>query len=378
MNTTPTKVTADTSEFDFLHTLVDIESPSFDRERSAQVATPIAERLRSIGGSVRLIETDAGTNLIADFPGEGQPLLLVGHTDTVWPVGTLDGDLPWLRRDDTITGPGIYDMKSGIVVMCGALERLGGKPASAVRIILTCDEEVGSPTSQAFIREQVADARAAIGFESPHPDGALKVGRRGSTRIMLRIFGRSAHAALNPELGASAIDELIDQLITIRKLTEDPTLATPVLCNVGTISGGRLANVVPDEASAEIGLRFIDSETETRVLSAIHDLPTVRDNTHIEIETLSSRPAWGASAGDQALLARINDAGERISQHVEGRPAAGAGDTNLIGSLGLPTVDGFGPLGGGAHALTEHIVAASLHERIELLATFLGSEPSNF
>ncbi|QIK64718.1 M20 family metallopeptidase [Leucobacter viscericola] len=366
-------VAAVTSEFEFLRTLVEIESPSYDRERSAQVTAPIAERLRRIGGSVRLLETEAGTNLVADFPGEGRPLLLVGHTDTVWPVGTLDSQIPWHVGEGTITGPGIYDMKSGIAVMCAALEHVGGRPKHPVRIILTCDEEVGSPTSQHFIREHVADARAAIGFESPHPDGALKVGRRGSTRLMLRVFGRSAHAALNPELGASAIDELVDQLLAIRALTADPTLDTPVLCNVGTIQGGRLANVVPEEARAEIGLRFVDAATEAQVLTAIRTLPTIRAHTRIEVETLSSRPAWSASLEDQALLGAIHTAGERIGQTVEGRPAAGAGDTNLIGSLGVPTVDGFGPLGGGAHALNEHIVTESLPQRIKLLTEVLRS-----
>ncbi|AMB58858.1 M20/M25/M40 family metallo-hydrolase [Microterricola viridarii] len=363
------------AEFDFLRELVAIESPSLDRAASERVAAPIAERLSAVGGRVRLARTEAGTSIVADFAGPGHPLLLVGHTDTVWPVGTLESSLPWSHENGIIRGPGTYDMKSGIVVICAALQRLDGNPSRAVRVVLNCDEEVGSPTTGELIRAQAADAMAAIGFESPHPDGALKVGRRGSTRLAVHAHGRAAHAALNPELGVSAIDELIDQLAGIREITEDPLLPSAVLCNVGVISGGTRANVVPESARAEIGLRFVDSETESRVLSAIRGIVPRRRSARIEVETLSSRPAWRASAADAALLAQLSATAALLGQRLDGRPAAGAGDTNILGSVGVPTVDGFGPLGGGAHAIDEHIVAASLHQRIDLLSAVLATPP---
>jgi glutamate carboxypeptidase len=364
------------AEFDFLRELVAIESPSFDRAASERVAAPIAERLSAIGGSVRLVRTEAGTSIVADFDGPGRPLLLVGHTDTVWPVGTLESSLPWTHENGIIRGPGTYDMKSGIVVICAALQRLGGNPGRAVRVVLNCDEEVGSPTTSELIRAQAADATAAIGFESPHPDGALKVGRRGSTRIAVHAHGRGAHAALNPELGVSAIDELIDQLARIREIAEDPLLPSPVLCNVGVISGGTRANVVPESARAEIGFRFVDSAAESRVLSAVRRITARRSGARLEVETLSSRPAWLASDADAALLAQLATTAATLGQRLDGRPAAGAGDTNILGSLGVPTVDGFGPLGGGAHASDEHIVAASLHQRIDLLRAVLATPPA--
>lgn len=364
------------AEFDFLRELVAIESPSLDPVASERVATPIAERLSAAGGKVRLARTEAGTSIVADFAGPGRPLLLVGHTDTVWPVGTVESSLPWSHENGIIRGPGTYDMKSGIVVICAALQRLGGNPGrAAVRVVLNCDEEVGSPTTGELMRAQAVDAMAAIGFESPHPDGALKVGRRGSTRLAVHVRGRGAHAALNPELGISAIDEIIDQLAGIREIADDPLLPSAVLCNVGVISGGTRANVVPESARAEIGLRFVDGEAETRVLSAIRGLTPRRSGARIEVETLSSRPAWRASDADAALLAQLSATAALLGQRLDGRPAAGAGDTNILGSLGVPTVDGFGPLGGGAHASDEHIVAASLHQRIDLLSAVLASPP---
>ncbi|WP_293698591.1 M20 family metallopeptidase [uncultured Agrococcus sp.] len=355
----------------FLRELVELETPSFDPEASERIARIIAHRFIALGGEVRTVATEAGTNLVADFAGHGEPILFVGHTDTVWPTGTLASELPWSESDGIIRGPGVFDMKSGIVVMCAALERLQHRPRSAVRIVLNCDEEVGSPTTRDLVRDEASGCRAAIGFESPHPDGALKLGRRGSTRVVLRVRGRSAHAALDPENGVSAIDELVDQLLAVRAITSDPDLPSPVLANVGVISGGSRANVVPERASAEIGLRFVEPESENSVLSRLQALQPVREGATVEVDTLSSRPAWRASDGDRALAEAIARAGATVGQSIEGRPAAGAGDTNLIGALGIPTIDGFGPLGGGAHALDEHIVASTLRERVDLLTVVL-------
>lgn len=372
MNAVAEVTTANDPDLLFLKELAQIESPSYDAEASERVAALLEDRLTSIGGSVRIARTSSGANIIADFAGAGDPILLVGHIDTVWKSGTITHTLPWSEADGIIRGPGVYDMKGGIVVMCAALERLRGTKHSAVRIILNCDEEVGSPTTHDLITEAASGCRAAIGFESPHPDGALKVGRRGSTRIALRIQGRSAHAALNPEDGISAINELVDQLVRVREITQDPSLPSPVLCNPGVIAGGSMANVVPEQASAEIGLRFIDGETEGIVLSALRSLEPIREGAVITAETLSNRPAWKATDADEGFAARIASAGEQLGQSVEHRPAAGAGDTNLIGTLGIPTVDGFGPLGGGAHALSEHIVAETLGKRVDLLVAVLS------
>lgn len=352
--------------------LTRIESPSMDAAASSRIAHVLDEWWRAAGADVRLVRTDAGATVIADVAGEGDPVLLVGHSDTVWPTGTLQGQLPWRHEGEIIRGPGVYDMKSGLVIMLAAAERLRGRRHRAIRVIVVCDEEVGSPTTAHLLRECAADARAAIGFESPHPDGALKVGRRGSTRVRLAVTGRASHAALDPEGGVSAIDELVDQLHVLRGIVEDPALPSAVLCNVGTISGGGRANVVAASAEAEIGLRFLDPDCEGQVLSAIRAMRPIRDGASVQVDVLSHRPAWRGSDADEGLLNEISRAAREIGQRITGRPAAGAGDTNLLGSLGVPTVDGFGARGGGAHAVSEHIVVASLVERVALLEATLS------
>lgn len=361
------------AELELLRQLVEIESPSQDAEASAVIADVLARRMRDLGGTVERHETDNGVNLVADFDGIGEPLLLVGHTDTVWPVGTLAGRVPWSNADGIVRGPGAYDMKAGIVIMLAALSRLQSSERRAVRIVLVCDEEIGSPTSQQLLRTAVDGCAGAIGFESPHPDGALKIGRRGSVRVRLMVEGRAAHAALDPELGISAVDELVDQLVRIREFVNAPELQ-PVLCNVGTIAGGTRANVVADAAEAEIGLRFVSADTERLVLERIASLEPVREGAKVSAERLSHRPTWQPTEADEALLQQVQTAADAVGQEITGRPAAGAGDTNLIGSLGVPTLDGFGPAGGGAHAVDEHFRVESFGERIELLTALLAAQ----
>ncbi|MDQ0644128.1 M20/M25/M40 family metallo-hydrolase [Microbacterium murale] len=351
-----------------------IESPSLDVAASDKVVDLLAHWWRAAGAQVRTVPTSAGMNLVADIAGDGDPILLVGHSDTVWPVGTLRSDVPWVDDGEVVRGPGVYDMKSGLLVMLAAAERLRGRSHRAFRVVVVCDEEIGSPTTSGLLRECAAGVRAAIGFESPHPDGALKVGRRGSTRVRLAVTGRASHAALDPEGGVSAIDELVDQLRMLRTVVADPNLVSEVLCNVGTIRGGGRANVVPADAEAEIGLRFVDPATEAQVLSAIRSLQPIRNGARLQVDLLSHRPAWRASDADEELLYALSAAATGIGQHIEGRPAAGAGDTNLLGSLGVPTVDGFGPRGGGAHAVDEHILTSSLLERVALLEAFLSGK----
>ncbi|MFE6735359.1 M20/M25/M40 family metallo-hydrolase [Microbacterium sp. NPDC057650] len=356
-----------------LHRLVEIESPSSDVDAAREITDLLAQWWTDAGASVRLVESDSGPHLVAEVRGEGAPLLLVGHTDTVWPRGTLAGEVPWIADGDVVRGPGVYDMKSGLVAMIAAVERLRGRRHRAVRAILVSDEEIGSPHSQDLLRACAAGVAGAIGFESPHPDGAMKVGRRGSTRLRVQVRGRAAHAALDPDAGISAIDELVDQLVAIRSVVADPALESEVLCNVGTLSGGGRANVVPAEAAAEIGLRFLDGATEDRVLGALRALAPERAGAVVETVVLSHRPAWSPSAADEGLLALVAEAGRRIGQSVDGRPADGAGDANLLGSLGIPTIDGFGPRGGGAHAVGEHASLSSLASRIDLLEAVLAA-----
>lgn len=374
-----------------LEELVSIESPSLDRAQSLRITDALAAGFEALGGRVTAHDFEGGRHLLVDVPGAedgrmregrnrpdpGAPLLLVGHSDTVWATGTLETVLPWSRDDAVVRGPGVFDMKSGLVVMEAALARIPPERRRPVRILVTADEEVGSPDGRTLVPVALEGVRGALGFESPHPDGALKVGRRGSTRVALRVRGVEAHAALDPDRGVSAIQELLDQLGDVRSLVEGAGRSGPeVLLNIGTISGGTRANVTAGAANAELGLRFQDSTSERVVLSALVD-PTPHDpRATVTTEVLSHRPAWAPDEGDWALLAEVARAGATLGLTLTGRPAAGASDLNQIGASGIPAVDGLGPLGGGAHATSEHVSIASLAHRIDLLAAVLTVNPN--
>jgi len=355
--------------------LIELESPSHDLAASAEIGGLLAAAWAELG-EVRIEPSPAGSHLTIEVAGVGSsatsPVLLLGHSDTVWPIGTLAGPVPLSVADGVLRGPGAYDMKAGLVVMRTAVRLLAALelPHPPIRVLIAADEEVGSGSATALVRAACADAQAVFGFESPHPDGAVKVGRLGSTRVKLKVTGRESHAALDPERGVSAIEELVDQLLVLRTEVARVAAARPgeVLVNVGGISGGGRTNVVPGAAEALIGFRFATPAAEAEVMAVLDGLAPVRPGAVIEREVLSSRPAWAASAADQALLARVS---ELAGVEVPGRPAAGAADTNTTGSLGIPTLDGFGPRGGGAHAVSEHILIDSLLDRIVLLATVL-------
>jgi glutamate carboxypeptidase len=227
---------------------------------------------------------------------------------------------------------------------------------------------VASPSARAVVSAESAGVVAALCLEPPHPNGDLQSSRLGSSPVRLEGTGREPHAALYPGGGVSAIDELVDQLIAVRALVRE---YDDVLCNVGTISGGGRTNVVPGAASAELGFRFVDPDTERAVLDAVTALEPIRPKAQLQVSVLSNRPAWQPSESAEKLLATVATAGRSVGQEVGGSAANGAADTNLTGWLGVPTLDGLGPLGKGAHAVHEQVIAASLTERAVLVAAII-------
>jgi glutamate carboxypeptidase len=397
---------------DRLESYVRQETPTGDHDELASFVEKLAARYRDLGAETVLHPVEGGAHLVADLPGRGSgantpPILLIGHSDTVWARGTLAEEVPWTNDRTRITGPGVYDMKSGLVVIEEALEllRASGVDHRPVRIIVTADEEIGSPSSSDLLRETAAGCSAAIGFESPHPNGDLKCGRLGSTRLQLTITGVPAHAALDPDKGVSATEEMVDQLLAVRAIAARATERaatredTTVLYNLGSIEAPGLANVVSDGATAVLGFRFSDPEIEAEVLGEIEALQAIRDGATLTVERLSYRPAWKARPADRELAGLIatcaaeapisetasasGSSGATVSPGDRGAtaaglpvgcaPAAGAADTNLLGGMDIAVVDGFGPRGGGAHARTEHIIIDSLWERIPLLAEVIAS-----
>ncbi|MFI5697746.1 M20/M25/M40 family metallo-hydrolase [Kribbella sp. NPDC051586] len=352
-----------------LQEYVGAETPTGDAAALNAFADRLAERYDALGATVRRVPAPTGDHLVADFPGRAgeAPLLFLGHHDTVWPIGQLRDAMPWRQEDGVIHGPGVFDMKGGLVVLETALEQVADQDRRPVRVVVVADEEVGSPSARELVTAESAGVCAAFGLEPPHPNGDLKTSRWGSTRVRIEITGREAHAALDPDSGISAIDELVDQLIAVRGIVAQHK---EVLCNVGTISGGGRTNVVPGSAAADIGFRFVDPETECAVLDAVTGLSPVR-GAELQVRVMSNRPAWQPSAATDELLTKVTAAGRTVGQEIGGAAASGAADTNLTGWLGIPTLDGLGPVGKGAHAVHEQVIAASLSERVALVAAIL-------
>ena len=351
------------------------ETPTGDPQALNAFADRLLTRYGELGATARRVPTPTGDHVVADFPGRGpraadSPMLFLAHHDTVWPIGQLQDAMPWRQQDGIIHGPGVFDMKGGLVVLETALEQVAGQDHRPVRVVVVADEEIGSPSARELVTAESAGAHAVFGLEPPHPNGDLKTSRRGSTRVRIEVTGRAAHAALDRSRGVSAIDELVDQLILVRALV---SRYEDVLCNVGTIAGGGRTNVVPGSASADIGFRFVDPETEREVLEAVTGLEPVRADARMQVRVMSSRPAWQPSAATEQLLETVAAIGRSVGQKVGGAAASGAADTNLTGWLGLPTLDGLGPVGKGAHAVHEQVVAASLAERTALLAAIITS-----
>ncbi|MFC7529894.1 M20/M25/M40 family metallo-hydrolase [Actinoplanes sp. GCM10030250] len=351
-----------------LHRYTSMESPTGDPRSLAALAEILEADAAGAGFATAREQHPTGDHLVWTLPArgvKGEPILLLSHYDTVWPVGTLAGGMPWAVEGDVVRGPGVYDTKAGIVALLAAAGRIAEQPHPEIRVIVVADEEIGSPTAGDLVQAEAAGARAVLGLEPPHPGGDLKTGRRGSTRARIEVTGIEAHAALDPDAGVNAIDELIDQLVRVRGLVAD----RPVLLNTGTITGGGRTNVVAGAAHADLGLRFINPDDERAVLDALQRLEPVRARARITSALLSHRPTWQPS--DTALLERIRRVAAGIGQELDGRPADGAADTNTTGALGRPTVDGLAPAGGGAHARTEWVSASSIASRTDLLAALL-------
>jgi glutamate carboxypeptidase len=301
---------------------------------------------------------------LGDGPGH---VLVLGHFDTVWPVGRL-AVAPFTVDGDLATGPGVFDMKGGLVTLLYALRLLRGRALRRpVRIVLTADEEIGSPDGGRVVLAHADGAAAVYGLEPPLPRGALKVGRRGVARVRITVRGREAHAGLQAGHGVSAIDELCDQLAALRA----PNV------NVGRIEGGTRANVVPGHASAELGLRFATPQEEAALFATINGLTPMRSGAELRVEVLSRRPAWEASASRE-LAGYVQAVAKRLGETIGAGVSPGAGDANLTGALGIPTVDGLGPRGHGAHAPDETVELPSIRARGELLAALLAADIMRF
>ena len=348
--------------------LARIESPSGDTDALDQCGEAIAAHLGAAGAIVDRLPRSSGAHLRATLGQGPRQVLLLGHFDTVWPVGTL-AQMPVEMRDGRLHGPGTFDMKAGV-----AIAILAASIASAhlrdlrVRFLFTTDEEVGSTSSRALIEAEARASGAVLVFEPALPGGVLKTARKGVGTYRLELQGVSAHAGIAPEAGASAITELARQILAIEAL-QAPERGTTI--NTGIVAGGSRSNVVAEHAEADIDVRVSESSEQARIGRAFAVLAPQDPRVRIALRGGFERPPLERGPHVQRLFALARKAGASIGLHVREGATGGASDGNFTAALGVPTLDGLGAIGDGAHARHEHVEVASLSDRAALAAAIL-------
>lgn len=356
--------------------LVERETKSREASRLDEIAGFVAGQLREIGGQVELSpQPGYGTHLRARFnfdhdPAK-QPVLVIGHLDTVWSVGALER-LPFrVTPEGRAHGPGIFDMKSGIAIAVESLRTIVSRRLATERpvtLLLTCDEEIGSDTSRSLIEDEAKNAAAALVLEPPITGGVVKTGRKGIGAFTVRAFGRAAHAGLDPEKGVNAIVELAHQTVRLAALND---YEQGITVSVGLVNGGSALNVVPAEASAKVDVRFWTAEDGERVVSAIRGLAPATAGARIEVTGGINRPPMPRSEKNVALYEHARALAAELGFDLKDAVVGGGSDGNFTAAMGVPTLDGLGVDGAGAHAEHEHIIIDDIPRRAALLTRLM-------
>lgn len=356
--------------------LVEIESPSDNKPAVDRISEAVAEKFAAVGGQVRVHRVhDFGNHLQVDFPGKagGKPVLLLGHYDTVYPLGTL-ATMPCRVVGNKLTGPGVLDMKTGIALMLSsiaALREWHGELPRPVTVFLVSDEEVGSDSSRA-ITESLARKSAAVLVLEPAAgsEGAVKTARKGVGDYQLKVTGRASHAGLDFGKGVNAIVELARQ---IEKVTTFTDLKKGLTVNVGTVSGGSRTNVVPAEAAAQVDVRIARLKDSAGIDKKMRGLRAFNRKCRIEITGGINRLPMERTAGVAALYNKAVAIARNLGWNLGEAAVGGGSDGNFTAGLGIPTLDGLGGVGDGAHASHEHIFISELPRRAALIAGLIMS-----
>lgn len=350
---------------------VEMESPSDNKPAVDRLSAVVAAKCAALGGTVNVHPaSEFGNHLQVDFVSKvsGKPVLLLGHYDTVYPLGTL-ASMPCRVADDKLTGPGVLDMKSGIALMLSALAALkewhGGLPRP-VTVLLVSDEEVGSDSSRAITESLAKKSQAVLVLEPSYGrEGAVKTARKGVGEYHVKVTGKASHAGLDFTKGVNAIVELARQ---IEKVTDFTDLKKGLTVNVGIVSGGSRTNVVPAEAAAQVDVRIARMKDAAGIDKKMRALRPFNRKCKVEVTGGVNRPPMERNAGVAALygkaVAIARDLGWKLGEAAVG----GGSDGNFTAGLGIPTLDGLGGVGDGAHAAHEHIVISELPRRAALVA----------
>jgi len=359
----------------FIRDMVEIESPSDNKQAVDRVSALVASRFEGMGGRIRFHRTaNFGNHLQVDFdsPHRAKPVLLLGHYDTVYPLGTL-AQMPCRLEKGRLYGPGVYDMKAGIALMMTAVDALRsshGELPRAVTVLLVSDEEVGSESSR-VITEILAKKSAEVLVCEPSygPRGAVKTARKGIGEYLLRVTGKASHSGLDFEKGQSAIVELAAQIGKISTLVD---LKRGLTLNVGTMQGGTRVNVVPAEASATIDVRIARIKDGKDIDKKLRALKPVNRKCKLQISGGLTRPPMERTKGIADLYKKAVSISRELGWKLEEAAVGGGSDGNFTAGLGIPTLDGLGAVGEGAHSSHESIEVSTLPRRAALLAGLLA------
>jgi glutamate carboxypeptidase len=354
--------------------IVDIESPSGNVGQSVAVVDRIVEMFRALPIEIKIQRSrtdEYGDHLILRaFQSDKPGVLLLGHTDTVHPIGTRESN-PTRIDGDKFFGCGIFDMKSNIVLMIEALRYFaqnGIMPSRPITILLSCDEEVGSHTGREHVEREAANAEACYVFE-PSLDGKVKTGRKGTGMFTLTAHGIPAHAGLEPEKGASAVLEISRQIERLHQLNNVDAGTT---INVTTVKGGTATNVIPEFAQCDIDVRFTSAAEAERIEKSIRGLTPVDSRVSLIVDGEINRPPMERSPAVVKLFEQAREAAASFDYELGEAQVGGGSDGNFVAALGVPVLDGLGIAGAGAHTMHEHILVSDIAKRATLVTLLLS------
>jgi glutamate carboxypeptidase len=360
---------------DLLRAMVEIESPSDNKTAVDRCVAFVAERCSALGGRVRLHrQKEFGDLLEARFgpqKSKRKPVFLLGHLDTVWPLGTIKG-MPFSVAGGRVSGPGVLDMKGGVAMAMTAIAILREQQilTRPVVMLLNSDEEVGSNVSRT-LTEKLAQQFEAVYVLEPAQGlaGAYKTARKGVGNYSIRVTGVAAHSGVDFERGHSAIVELARQIEQITRFTE---LDRGITVNVGTVQGGTRSNVVAAEAHAEVDVRIAKTKDAARIDRRFRSLRVFDSKCSLHVEGGLNRPPMERTRGTVALYKRAAKHARTLGFVLEEAATGGGSDGNFTSALGVPTLDGMGAVGEGAHALHESLLLEHMAPRTALLAAMLA------
>jgi glutamate carboxypeptidase len=355
--------------------LVEIESPSDNKQAVDRLGELLAGRFEGLGGHAKFHRVqNFGDHLQVDFAGAlgGKPVMLLGHLDTVYPMGTL-ATMPCRVADGRLWGPGSFDMKSGIAFMLHAIAALRAWHQDTlprpVTVLLVSDEEVGSDTSRLITENLARKSAAVLVLEPAHGlKGAVKTARKGIGEFVLKVSGKAAHSGLDFEKGESAILELAKQIVAIQKLID---LKRGLTLNAGIVQGGTRVNVIPAEASAVLDVRVARKQDAAGIDCKLRTLKPFNRKCKIAITGGMNRPPMERTPIIAALYKKATDLAKQLGWKLEEAAVGGGSDGNFTAGLGIPTLDGLGGVGEGAHAIHESILISELPRRTALLAALI-------